>query len=346
MAVSYERLLDEVQQATEDYQAIENTVDFGAGESADVASEAQKLQLNENEKSALTSLGKKLEEVSRVLLRMEEQKMALSLDITSEESFNQAKEAMVNQESTISNMNDQIREMQQSIVDKQKHLEEAVAELSKAKKQVAELGSVDDVPEEMLNFTEQMVLALKNFIGISVQDVTAHGFKVSTANLSMQIDLATHNDGTRVKEISFDDNELTHAKYAPFNSKSIHHILDEGIKRNDVVFLINELEAFFVNRKALNDELEEIAKNFPLSIVKREVVITLPEGVVLTVHITDDYPGRAGDSTPQARLVELDSLNGSKQSDADRVKAKYLETVGKRAPTLKHIVRDIMALLK
>lgn len=341
MAVSYERLLDEVQQATEDFQAIENAV---IDDTAEV--DPTKLQLDDAEKATLAGLGKRLEEVSRVLLRMEEQKMALQLDITSEESYEQARGAVMQQENTISTMNEKILQAQSSISAKQKLLEEAVENLSKARSQVIIPEEESQVPKDVLQFTEQMVLALRNFTGISVERVAEGGFTVATTHLKIHLDLIAQKGCARVSGVRVDENDLTQAKYAPFNQKAIQHLVEEGIKRNDIVLLVHELEAFYMNRKALNEELTEIAKHFPLSIVKREVVITLPEGVVLTVHVTDDYPGLPGDRAAQAKLVELDSLNGSKQSDADRVKAKYLETFDKRIPTVKHIVQDIMALLK
>ena len=47
-----------------------------------------------------------------------------------------------------------------------------------------------------------------------------------------------------------------------------------------------------------------------------------------------------------AELVAVDSLNGTRQSLSDAVKAKYHETKGFREPTITAMVKDIVELME
>eukprot|EP00510_Aplanochytrium_minuta_P005456 CAMPEP_0184017192 /NCGR_PEP_ID=MMETSP0954-20121128/7379_1 /TAXON_ID=627963 /ORGANISM="Aplanochytrium sp, Strain PBS07" /LENGTH=309 /DNA_ID=CAMNT_0026298359 /DNA_START=183 /DNA_END=1109 /DNA_ORIENTATION=- len=84
----------------------------------------------------------------------------------------------------------------------------------------------------------------------------------------------------------------------------LKNMVSEGIHRNDPTFLLRELRRFSQKHVALSKELDDLKRTYPLTQVKNELVITLPEGIIITLHVDNEYPN----SSP--RLVALDGFNG------------------------------------
>jgi len=178
----------------------------------------------------------------------------------------------------------------------------------------------------MIAWSKQINSTLCKFSGVAIGAFEGNTFVVNTNEISFRLKFGNKN--YKLVDVQITGGEVK--KYGLNDEVDmIKLIKDEGVRRNDPSFVLRELRCFSQGYIALMKELSDLKSKYPLTRVNNEIVVTLPEGIVVTLFVDNDYPR----SSP--RLLTLDGFNGWKQRDMERVKARCADEIEKE--TLKTI---------
>ena len=209
----------------------------------------------------------------------------------------------------ISEFSDILEKKQKSIINQKRDQAAPAVKLSEAK------INANAQMEGMVEWTKQMVDCVGKLSGVRIENLgcntaiarihvpTYEGGEAHEFIVSMEFDESTGRLLSATLSPPSESNEVVKSSLAA--SVKFQTIVTAAAKLNNISFLLRETRLKLYNHICLQAELAQMRRTHPVSYSDRmkEVVITLPSGIIATLKLSEDYPN-------DFDAITLSSLDG------------------------------------